>query len=89
MIVNASPDFETINIPKSKIRLFLYKIVTNQAFDAFIMIIIILNMIQMAMTYETASYTYLKALEIANYIFTAIFSIEATLKILTFGTRYF
>lgn len=89
MILTSSPDFETINIPTHKTRLVIHNIVTSQAFDTIIMLCIILNMIQMAMTYETASYSYLRALEIANYTFTAVFSAEAFLKIIAFGPRYF
>jgi hypothetical protein len=58
MIVQANPDFESIDIPThNKFRLFIHKLVTTQAFDIIIMICIVLNMVQMATTYETQSDT--------------------------------
>ena len=46
-------------------------------------------MIQMAMLYETATTKYAKVLEYVNYIFTFIFTLEAILKLIAFGSRYF
>lgn len=49
MILSANPDFESIDVPKGKIRKSVNKLATSTAFDIFIMGCIILNMIQMGM----------------------------------------
>ena len=46
-------------------------------------------MIQMAVFYEGASENYLKLLELINYFFTFVFTLEAILKLGAFGLRYF
>ena len=43
----------------------------------------------MAMSYEGASDSWNQFLEILNYIFTAIFFIEALLKLFAYGKAYF
>ena len=43
----------------------------------------------MAMEYETSSESYKMGLKYANYIFSAVFIVEATLKLIAFGSSYF
>ena len=43
----------------------------------------------MAALYETMTDTLIKVLKFSNYIFTAIFILEATLKLIAFGLSYF
>jgi hypothetical protein len=50
---------------------------------------IVLNMIQMACSYEGNPIEFVSALEIINFIFTGIFGIEAILKLAAFGLSYF
>jgi len=50
---------------------------------------IVCNMIQMACEFENASSGYIEALKIFNYVFSAIFILEATLKLIAFGASYF
>lgn len=89
MIVKAKPDLETTNVPKNKIRKMLHRFVTKNRFDIFIMGCIVLNMIQMACTFEGSTTEYNWVLELINYVFTAIFGLEATLKLIGFGMSYF
>ena len=89
MILKASPDFETIYVPKAKWRERFFTLVISNKFDIFIMICIVLNMIQMAIVYEGASAEFINGLEISNYVFTSIFFLEATLKLIAFGKSYF
>jgi len=51
------------------------------------MVVIILNMIQMAMIYDEASEEYLFGLEVLNYIFTSIFVLEAVIKLIGLGGK--
>jgi hypothetical protein len=53
------------------------------------MAVIVLNIGQMALYHLTAPLSFIKILEFTNYIFTAIFIIEATLKLLTYRLAYF
>lgn len=45
MIIEAAPDFETTNVPKSKCRKVFHNFVTSNFFDIVIMVFIFLNMI--------------------------------------------
>ncbi|CDW88937.1 cation channel family protein [Stylonychia lemnae] len=89
LIINAQPDYETTNIPKQKWRKLFHSFVSSNAFDIFIMISILLNMIQLACYHEGASSEYLKVLDDINILFTVIFIIEATLKLIGYGLSYF
>lgn len=51
------------------------------------MVCILLNMLQLAMSYDEASSDYTFTLEVINIIFTAIFTIEAAIKIIGFNFR--
>jgi len=53
------------------------------------MSIILINIISMAMKYETAGDTYNDSLFYCNLTFTFIFIIEAGLKIIAYGRLYF
>ena len=57
MITDAKP--EIIKIPKNRISKFMYNFTKAESkFDFFIMICIILNMVQMAMTFEGMTLEY-------------------------------
>lgn len=53
------------------------------------MIFILLNMLQMAVAFESQSSSYTNMLEASNYVFTIVFIIEAILKLIAYGTTYF
>ena len=80
---------ETTNVPKNRCLKLAHKIVTNPFFDGFIMICIILNMLQMAISIETSTAKFDLALSITNYFFTAVFTIEMVLKLIAFRFTYF
>jgi len=89
MVVLARPDFETTNVPKARWRKPFHRLVSKNGFDIFIMACIFLNMMQMAGLYETASYSYKEILDIINLVFTTIFTVEAILKLIAYGSSYF
>jgi hypothetical protein len=70
-------------------RFKLWKIITSDPFDIAIMIFIVLNMLQMALDHEGASPQMLMFLKLSNYFFTAVFIIEATLKLTVYKVHYF
>ena len=59
MIIAAKPDFECIDVPQTPFRNRVHKIVSSNAFDIFIMSCIVLNMIQMALSFEGAPALYI------------------------------
>ncbi|CAI2364628.1 unnamed protein product [Moneuplotes crassus] len=89
MIKKASPDIKTTYIPKQRFRKFLHSIVISEAFEVVVMTCIVLNMVQMAISYEGSPESYDRALYIINLIFTVLFALEAILKLIAYGTVYF
>lgn len=89
MIQNQDPDFEFIRVPKTPFRLRVHSVVTSNSFDIAIMSCIVLNMVQMALYIEGAPQSYVNALEGINLFFTSAFLLEAILKLIAFGPRYF
>ena len=88
MILNTRPDI--IKIPKNRVSLAVYEFTKPESrFDLFIMVCIILNMVQMAMSFEGQPDKYSQGLDYSNYIFTAVFALECLLKIIGNGWAYF
>ena len=89
-IYDARPDFAGFQVPTNKFRHFLYLIISSKYFDNFIMLIIFSNMISMAIAIEDSSDNYNYALDMLNYVFTAIFIAECILKMTAlFPKAYF
>lgn len=89
LILSAEPDYESTNVPKSNWRKKFHDLVSTQKFDAVIMSIIILNMIQMSLLTDQMSDFKIALIRITNTIFAIIFIIEALLKLVAFGRSYF
>lgn len=91
MIIDAKIPIGATHKPrvKQKWRLKAYNLVTAHVFEVGILVIIVLNMLQMAFTFEGSSGAINSFMDMTNYIFTAIFIIEASLKILAFRWAYF
>ena len=75
--------------PTTPVRAWCYRVTSSNYFEGFIMTCIILNTVIMSMTYfgETAPYSL--ALEIINYVFAVIFTVEAVLKLVALHRQYF
>ena len=94
MIVEATPDIETVSRPKEGWRKYVHSLVTGSEwkhnyFDYFIMTCIVLNMLHMAVNFDDSPQTYNLVLEKINYFFTAVFLAECMLKLIAFGGAYF
>jgi hypothetical protein len=76
LILKAGPDIETTYIPKNKFRKMMHILVNHYIFQIFIMVCIVLNMVQMAITFEGSSNVYDLTLDYINLTFTVIFTIE-------------
>uniref|UniRef100_A0A669QM33 Sodium channel protein n=1 Tax=Phasianus colchicus TaxID=9054 RepID=A0A669QM33_PHACC len=75
--------------PLNRYQGFLFDIVTNQAFDIAIMILICLNMITMMVETHEQSDTKTNVLNKINILFVAIFTTECTLKLVALRQYYF
>jgi len=63
--------------------------VNSIPFDIGIMVVIVLNIVQMGMSYENEPILYTWLIDLSNYFFTAIFLIEMILKMRAYSWRYF
>lgn len=70
-------------------RLKSWKIVTSTTFDLTILAIIVLNIVQMGISFENQPILYSYLLDLSNYFFTFVFTIEMLLKMRAFSWRYF
>ena len=73
--------------PEGKWRRSMHLVVTSNFFEDFIMAAIFINILFMAMTKEGMSDTYEATLFYANIIFTAIFTLEAIMRIIGLGAE--
>jgi hypothetical protein len=89
MILTAKVTHDKANKPIGGLRLKMWKLVTSDPFDFAIMACIVLNMCQMALSYEGAPETWEGFLEFTNYIFTIIFLVECLMKLYTYQSSYF
>lgn len=89
LILQAEPEYNSTNVPKNPVRKYFHDLVSSDRFDMAIMSCIILNMLQMGCFAEGMSEGMIWFLGFTNYIFTAVFIVEATLKLVAFGKSYF
>jgi hypothetical protein len=73
--------------PRNSFRLFLYHIVTSEAFDRFIMAIILMNIFTMFLSRTDETPAWVFALNIVNAVFTGIFVLEMVLKWIAIGFK--
>ncbi|XP_016097751.1 sodium channel, voltage-gated, type I-like, alpha [Sinocyclocheilus grahami] len=75
--------------PKNKIQGFIFDLVTNQAFDIFIMVLIWLNMVTMMVETDDQSKEMGKVLQWANVGFIVLFTSECVLKMAALRQYFF
>ncbi|XP_055678127.1 voltage-dependent T-type calcium channel subunit alpha-1G isoform X3 [Lutzomyia longipalpis] len=73
----------------SPLRLFVHSVVTSKYFDLAIAAVIGLNVVTMAMEYYKMPMALEYALKIFNYFFTAVFILEAIMKLVALGIRIY
>jgi len=88
MIIQAKPIVK-MKLPSSEWRHPFYFLAQSKWFDRFIYLCIILNTVVLAIDWYGASAEILSLTTTINYVFAAIFTLEAMLKILGYGFRYF
>ncbi|XP_063429093.1 sodium channel protein para-like isoform X4 [Mytilus trossulus] len=67
----------------------MYDLVTNQAFDIGIMIVIMLNMLTMTLEHHNMTETFSTVLQYINMSFIIVFTVECVLKLLALRWFYF
>ncbi|XP_075158330.1 ca[2+]-channel protein alpha[[1]] subunit T [Haematobia irritans] len=70
-------------------RMFVHNVVTSKYFDLAIAAVIGLNVVTMAMEYYMMPVSLQYALKIFNYFFTAVFILEANMKLVALGWRLY
>uniref|UniRef100_A0A8B9L1M7 Sodium channel protein n=1 Tax=Astyanax mexicanus TaxID=7994 RepID=A0A8B9L1M7_ASTMX len=75
--------------PTNKVQGFIFDIVTNQAFDIFIMILICLNMVTMMVESDDPDPKMKTVLNWLNMIFVALFTTECALKMVSLRQYFF
>uniref|UniRef100_A0A6Q2Y3Z6 Voltage-dependent T-type calcium channel subunit alpha n=1 Tax=Esox lucius TaxID=8010 RepID=A0A6Q2Y3Z6_ESOLU len=73
----------------SPVRLNIHTLCTSHYLDLFITIIIATNVLTMSMEHYNQSQYLEEGLKYCNYVFTLVFVIETTLKLVAFGLRRF
>ncbi|KRX07619.1 hypothetical protein PPERSA_11168 [Pseudocohnilembus persalinus] len=68
---------------------YFFKIVINQYFEYFILLLIVLNTIVFMLMFNRQSEQQSDIIKILNYVFLGIFTLEAILKIVSFELEYF
>jgi hypothetical protein len=74
---------------KSKFRNAMIIVSEHYIFESIIMILIIINTIVLALKWYGEPNQLPKILELLNYVFAGIFSLEAIIKLIAFGGSYF
>jgi len=83
--INAKPISKYMPKNKKSYQFLIWKIVTNNYFDNFILLLIILNTVTLMIKHYSMSIEFEFMLSVTNVCFTTLFSIECTMKIFGFG----
>uniref|UniRef100_A0A915JC35 Voltage-dependent calcium channel alpha-1 subunit IQ domain-containing protein n=1 Tax=Romanomermis culicivorax TaxID=13658 RepID=A0A915JC35_ROMCU len=85
--LNAKPVSRFMPEDEDSFKFRIWRMVISTPFDYFIMVMIIGNTIILMSDYDNSSKTYQNVLFYANTTLTAVFTVEALLKLLAFGVR--
>ena len=88
MLVDVRPQ-RKVSEPQNGFRKMIFKLVITEEFDAFILTLIIMNIIVMAMTHSDMTSAWELGLFVVNTIFAAVFLLEAILKLIAFRPRQY
>ncbi|XP_072541863.1 sodium channel, voltage-gated, type I-like, alpha isoform X2 [Salminus brasiliensis] len=75
--------------PTNKLQGFIFDVVTNQAFDIFIMVLICLNMVTMMVETDEQSAKMKATLSWFNLVFVVLFTMECALKMISLRQYFF
>lgn len=89
MLLNTKPVIKKIMNTSNIVRKVCFKIINHPSFEWFIFACIITNTIVLTLNWYGIPTIVTQIVTIFNYIFAAIFTIEAILKIIALGLFYF
>ena len=89
MTFSIFPKATSLGETNNRFRKLCMRIASSKRFEFFIMLMILLNTLVMALVHYQMSDEYEEILEYFNKLFMAIFIIEAFIKIVAHGKRYF
>ena len=84
-MLQSKPEYHSIKPPDNYLRQKLWYVSESDGLESFVMLCIVLNIITMAMTYETATDEYNNVLNNINLFFTSVFILEAVMKLFAYG----
>ena len=73
----------------SKIRDFFQNLANHKAFEVVIFTCICLNTVVLSLAWYDMDQKVISILEVLNYIFTGIYTVEMIIKMIAFGKAYF
>lgn len=88
MVLRLKPSVRLLPMNNDTSRL-LHKVVRHRYFESFMAFVLTLNMITMSLAWYHMSTTQEKVLNILQYIFVAIFTVEVLLRLAAHGPRFF
>ena len=68
---------------------FFSKVARSQIFEISIFVCICLNTVTLSLSWYNMDKEIISVLEVLNYIFTGIYTLEMVIKIIAFGKAYF
>lgn len=89
LLKHVTPSYTFLKEPKSKFRLFFFRIVTRKSFSNLMYAAIIVNTVQLGLEFKDMSDTLTTVLTIVNIICTLLFILEAIFRLLAHKKRLF
>lgn len=89
LVSTAKPNFDVMIRPKGKIRVWFFRLIRSRIFETSIMVCIILNIVSMAMIYETMTDEFRDIMSYVNLAFNIIFFLEMVCKLIALDWQYF
>ena len=80
---------KVINETGNKFRDLFAKLARHKSFEVVIIICIVLNTIQLSIAWYNMDQQILQVLEVLNYIFTVVYTVEMFIKLTAMGKAYF
>ncbi len=87
LVVKEKPDYFSLKKPEFIIQKFFFVMINTNIFETTVIIVIVLNILTMALSYDEAPASYDEILSKINLAFTIFFICEACVKIIALGPR--
>jgi hypothetical protein len=88
LVLKVNPEIAML-VPKNKCRQFFFKIAVHKCLDIIILLTVLANILTMCVKWPNMNPTAIFVTDILNYTYSALFILEATIKLIAFDVRYF